>query len=192
MLHKNYFKAFVICGAMTASMLLLSACSLGVLPIEQAAVIEKYNGKEIQKFTNQKIVLVGGCFDILHFGHLEFLKKAKVQGDYLIVALEPDESIINYKKRQPTHNQKERAEILAALRFVDFVILLPVLKGFGDYNQLVTNLHPHVIAVTADDPQLANKQNQASAVGACVKIVVPRLGDFSSTAIKESNNHIIA
>ncbi len=62
-------------------------------------------------FPNSKIVLVGGCFDVLHYGHLEFLHEAKKQGKYLIVALEPDETIIKYKKRKPIHNQLQRAKI---------------------------------------------------------------------------------
>ena len=45
------------------------------------------------RFMNKKTVLVGGCFDVFHFGHLQFLNSAKEQGDYLIVILEPDEVI---------------------------------------------------------------------------------------------------
>jgi FAD synthetase len=148
------------------------------------AVILQYDGKVIQTPTNQNVVLVGGCFDILHFGHIEFLKKAKAAGDYLIVALEPDESIIKYKHRNPTHNQIQRAEILAELRCVDLVILLHSLKGYADYNQLVYNINPKIIAITSDDPQKENKKKQAHEVGATVKIVLPRLGNFSSSSIK--------
>src|SRR5579864_7608887 len=90
--------------------------------------------------TNKKIVLVGGCFDIIHFGHIQFLEKAKQTGDYLIVALEPDERIIDYKQRKPTHTQQERAYNLLALRAVDYVILLPTLQGFDDYLKLVQSI----------------------------------------------------
>ncbi len=105
---------------------------------------------------DKKIVLVGGCFDILHFGHIQFLEKADQEGDYLIVALEPDERIIHYKHRTPAHIQQERAHNLLALRSVDSVILLPLLHGFPDYLALVKTIKPHVIAITANDPQLAH------------------------------------
>jgi FAD synthetase len=132
----------------------------------------------------QNIVLVGGCFDILHFGHIQFLRKAKESGDYLVVALEPDEAIINYKKRTPIHHQEQRAHNLLALRSVDQVVLLPLLQGFDDYYLLVKNINPHIIAVTKNDPQIVNKQKQADAVGAQLIIVTERIEPFSSSRIQ--------
>jgi cytidyltransferase-like protein len=135
----------------------------------------------------QRIVLVGGCFDILHFGHIQFLDKAKKTGDYLIIALEPDETIIQYKKRIPIHNQEQRAYNLVALRSVDQVILLPSLQGFDDYYMLVKNINPHIIAITQDDPQIENKQKQADAIGAQLIIVSERIEPFSSSSIQPLN-----
>ena len=57
----------------------------------------------------EPIVLVGGCFDILHFGHLMFLKNAKEEGKVLVVLLESDEFIKKFKHREPVHKQNERA-----------------------------------------------------------------------------------
>lgn len=176
-------KNFITLGGIANALLLLNGCSTVDKQSQTEASIAKYQNTHIERQGYSKVVLVGGCFDILHYGHIEFLKKAKAEGDYLIVALEPDESISNYKKRVPTHNQQERAEILASLRYVDQVILLPLLKGFADYNQLVANIKPQVIAITADDPQINNKQKQADSVGATVTIVTPRLLNFSSTKI---------
>jgi FAD synthetase len=184
--NKMIFGKRVAIAACVTFLLFLNACSVSNSSYDHNVVIAKYNGNHLEVPANQKIVLAGGCFDVLHFGHIEFLKNAKAAGDYLIVALEPDESIINYKRRKPIHTQKERAEILASLRFVDCVVLLPVLKGFIDYKQLVINVCPTVIAVTADDPMLENKKKQASEVGAEVKIVTPRLSNFSSTTIVTS------
>ena len=137
---------------------------------------------------DKKIVLVGGCFDIIHFGHIQFLEKVKEAGDYLIVALEPDERIIDYKKRTPTHTQKERAYNLLALRFVDQVVMLPLLHGFDDYLALVKNIRPHIIAITTNDPQVANKQKQADAIGAQLVIVTNIIGEFSSSGIYINNS----
>ena len=131
----------------------------------------------------KRIVLVGGCFDILHFGHIHFLQKAKESGDYLVVALEPDERIIHHKSRTPIHTQEERAHNLLALRSVDHVILLPLLQGFDDYYMLVKNINPYIIAITNNDPQMINKQKQADAIGAKVMTVTDRIEPFSSSVI---------
>ncbi len=132
---------------------------------------------------NKKIVLVGGCFDILHFGHIQFLEKARQTGDYLIAALEPDERIIDHKNRIPVHSQEERAHNLLALRYVDHIILLPQLHGFDDYLALVKTVNPAIIAVTSNDPQMENKKKQAVAIGAQLIIVTDMIGNFSSSAI---------
>ena len=70
----------------------------------------------------KKRVLVGGCFDILHFGHATFLQKAREAGDVLIILLESDEFIVQIKKKKPVHIQQQRAEILSALGYVDYVV----------------------------------------------------------------------
>ena len=137
----------------------------------------------------KKIVLVGGCFDLFHFGHLEFLKAAKKQGNYLVVAIDPDEFIRDKKGREPVHTQKQRAQILKSLKFVDKVICLPYLKTYEDYLSLVTKIKPAVIAVTKNDPQLKNKQKQAKTIGAKVKVVTPLLKNFSSTQILKVLNN---
>lgn len=132
---------------------------------------------------DKRIVLVGGCFDIFHYGHLVFLQKARSEGDILIVALESDQFIKDIKKKQSIHNQKERAEILNTLEIVDGVIMLPYFTKNEQYLTLVKNLKPSVIAVTQGDKQLDNKRKQAAAVGAKVKVVSQLLSEFSSTRI---------
>lgn len=137
----------------------------------------------IKFFKDKKTVLVGGCFDIFHYGHLKFLMKAKKEGDLLIVALESDEFIKRKKNRQPIHNQKQRAEILSSIIFVDLIILLPYLSSDDDYFNLVRKIKPKVIAVTAGDPQIKNKKRQAKIIKSKVKIVTPFIKNFSSTKI---------
>lgn len=155
-----------------------------------SAKIITYNKQLLHKCHNNKnIVLVGGCFDLLHYGHIRFLYESKMLGNYLIVALEPDISIINYKNRVPVHNQQQRAESLSNLRAVDEVVMLPELKGFNDYSKLVQDVCPAVIAVTRNDPQISNKRRQAELVGAKLVEVTDLLvspfvgGALSSTAI---------
>ncbi len=73
-----------------------------------------------------KKVLVGGCFDLLHFGHIKFLEEAKKSGDYLVVALESDENVRRTKgETRPIHTQEQRKAMLESLTCVDEVIMLP-------------------------------------------------------------------
>ena len=157
--------------------------------LKALAAISNYENKAVLDCGKKKVVLVGGCFDVLHYGHFEYLRKAKLEGQYLIVALEPDERIIKYKNRQPIHNQKQRAANLSAISFVDHVLLLPELKSYKDYLNLVINTCPNVIAVTAGDPQLENIQKQAARVGATVKEVNNlETGVSSSDIIQKMGN----
>ena len=99
-----------------------------------------------------KVVLVGGCFDILHYGHIYFLKKAKKLGDILIIALESDENAKKLKgPKRPIHTQKQRQKMLESLRFVDKVIALPPMKSDTDYERLVHRVNPDIIAITYGD-----------------------------------------
>src|SRR3989338_6863061 len=114
-----------------------------------------------------KKVLVGGCFDLIHYGHIVFLKEARKQGDYLIVALESDDNVKKYKgENRPVHKQSERAEMLRSLRMVDEVIELPPMNSDKEYFDLVKHVLPNVIAITKDDPQTENKKKQASLINA--------------------------
>lgn len=134
-------------------------------------------------FQDKNTVLVGGCFDLIHFGHLEFLKKSKQSGDFLIVALESDEFIKKNKRKEFIHSQEERAEVLASLNMVDMVILLPYFDSNEKYLKLVESIVPKVIAITEGDLQRENKKVQAKSVGAEVKIVTPLLKKYSTRKI---------
>jgi rfaE bifunctional protein nucleotidyltransferase chain/domain len=71
-----------------------------------------------------KIVFTNGCFDILHLGHIDYLEKAAEKGSKLIVGLNTDTSVKKLKGPQrPLNNEYSRARILAALQFVDAVVL---------------------------------------------------------------------
>jgi len=139
-------------------------------------------------FKDKKIVLVGGCFDLIHYGHLKFLEAAKEQGDFLIVALESDEFIKKHKRKLQVHHQHERAEILSNLNMVDLIILLPFFHTNEEYFELVKRVSPSIIAVTEGDRQLENKKKQAKLVRAEVKEVVTNLKTFSTRNIAKIFN----
>ena len=101
------------------------------------------------KSKNQKIVFTNGCFDVLHLGHLNYLEESKKLGDFLIVAINSDESVRTLKGLgRPINNFELRSKNLMELKFVDAVVifseqtpknlikyLLPdVLTKGGDYN----------------------------------------------------------
>lgn len=73
-----------------------------------------------------RVVLANGCFDVLHVGHVRYLEDARAHGDLLVVALNTDESVRALKgPARPTLPLAERAELVAALRCVDFVTVFP-------------------------------------------------------------------
>lgn len=136
---------------------------------------------------HEPLVLAGGCFDILHEGHVHFIAAAKSQGSTLIILLESDESV---KKRKgndrPINSQKKRAQVLSTLPSVDFIVMLPHLKTDKEYYELTKRIEPDIIAVTKNDPSLNHKIEQADLVGGKVIEVTERLPNFSTTKIIHS------
>jgi D-beta-D-heptose 7-phosphate kinase/D-beta-D-heptose 1-phosphate adenosyltransferase len=95
----------------------------------------------------KKIVFTNGCFDILHVGHVRYLKKARSLGDVLVVALNSDASVRAIKgSGRPVNTERNRAEVLAGLWFVDYVTI------FADPTpeKLIKKLKPDVLAKGAD------------------------------------------
>lgn len=136
------------------------------------------------KGKGKKIILAGGCFDILHAGHIAFLEKAKKSGDILFLLLESDQAIKKLKgEKRPINTQANRAKILSSIEYVDFVINLEKPIKNEDYQKLVSQIKPDVIAVTAGDPNLKEKKLQAKSVGGVVKIVLKKLPEHSTTKL---------
>lgn len=140
---------------------------------------------EFAKLLSDKdIVLVGGCFDILHIGHITFLEKAKKCGDILVILLESDQNIRKLKGiNRPVHTQKQRAKILSSLKMVDFVICLPEMKKNSDYDEVIKKIKPDILATTSGDIGLHHKKRTAKLVGAKVKIVSKSIPGFSTSKI---------
>ena len=85
---------------------------------------EIQNLLEKLKGDNKKIVMTNGCFDILHAGHVRYLKESKKHGDILIVGLNSDSSVKALKgESRPINNELDRAEVLSGLESVDYIIL---------------------------------------------------------------------
>ena len=76
------------------------------------------------KAKGKKIVFTNGCFDILHVGHVRYLKEAKALGDILILGLNSDCSVKSLKgSNRPINNESDRAEVLSSLKAIDYVVI---------------------------------------------------------------------
>lgn len=71
----------------------------------------------------RKIVFTNGCFDLIHAGHVRYLREAKALGDILVVALNTDHSVSKLKPGRPIITETQRAEVVASLESVDYVTL---------------------------------------------------------------------
>jgi len=92
-------------------------------------------------------VLTGGVFDLLHVGHIHFLRQARALGDELVVIVANDETVRRQKRREPINTAEDRAELLRAIRYVDEVYIGS--PGGIDY-ELVARIDPDIIAVGPD------------------------------------------
>ncbi|MEK7450585.1 MAG: adenylyltransferase/cytidyltransferase family protein [Patescibacteria group bacterium] len=152
-----------------------------ILTVKEAKIV----AEEIRK-NNKSIVLVGGCFDILHVGHLIFLEKAKKQGDVLFVLLESDSNIKKLKgKNRPINTHEDRASLLEALKIVDYVILLPNLTMDNQYDEIIMQIKPSIIAITQGDSSMHHKERQAKKVNGKVAVVTEIIKDQSTTRLAE-------
>ena len=139
---------------------------------------------EEQRFKNKRIVITGGCFDLIHLGHVKLLEKAKEKGDVLIVLLESDNSVKKLKgKNRPINNQDERAEVLSAISYIDIIVKLKKVASNAEYDKLISQIKPHVIAATEGDSGINHKNRQAKLVGAKVVFVIKKINNRSSSRL---------
>lgn len=139
------------------------------------------------KKAGKSICVAGGCFDILHPGHVIFLAKAKKQADALIVLLESDQKVRQLKGiNRPVYDQKDRALILASLSSVDLVVMLPNMDKGEEYDRIIQEINPEVIAATSGDLADNYKKRSAKLVGAKLKYVTRIIGSHSSSRVLTS------
>ena len=99
------------------------------------------------KNDGKQVVFTNGCFDLLHRGHLHILRGAKSYGDVLIVAINTDRSVKAIKGRhRPVLSETDRAELIAAMEMVDYVILFDEIEP----TKLIELLEPDVLVKGGD------------------------------------------
>jgi len=95
----------------------------------------------------KRIVFTNGCFDLIHVGHVRYIKKARQMGDVLILALNSDRSVRQLKGAgRPITSQNDRAEILSALEPVDYVVIFDELMPL----ELIRQIRPDVLVKGSD------------------------------------------
>lgn len=125
-----------------------------------------------------KVIFTNGCFDILHKGHIDYLKKSKELGDKLIVGINSDDSVKRLKgEKRPVNNQNDRKELIESLKFVDEVIIF---NEDTPYN-LIKKLRPDIITKGGD------YKNETDVVGHDLAkvILIPFVEGYSTTKILE-------
>src|SRR5438270_6435748 len=99
----------------------------------------------------EKIILTNGCFDLLHVGHVRYLRGAKALGGQLVVAINSDQSVRTLKgEDRPIMPERERAEIVSALADVDAVIVFPELDVRSIIREIRPDIHAKGTDYTAD------------------------------------------
>ncbi len=94
----------------------------------------------------KKVVFTNGCFDLIHIGHVRYLNDAKALGDILVIGLNADESVSRIKPGRPVTPEAQRAEVLAALTMVDYVVLFNEDTPY----ELIKEIQPDVLVKGAD------------------------------------------
>jgi D-beta-D-heptose 7-phosphate kinase/D-beta-D-heptose 1-phosphate adenosyltransferase len=134
------------------------------------------------KAQRKKIVFTNGCFDILHVGHVRYLRKAKSLGDILIIGMNTDRSVKIIKgEKRPIVPEKERAEVLSALEFVDYVVFFDE----PDPLRLIAALKPDVLVKGADwsKDRIVGREEVENLGGRVVRI--PMVPGASTTGLIE-------
>ncbi len=119
---------------------------------------------EKERKKDKSIAVANGCFDLIHVGHIRFLKEAKKRADILVVALNSDRSIKKLKgNNRAILKEADRVKIIAAFAFVDYLVLFEETTA----NTVLLNLKPHFHCKGSDyaSPSLVPEYNTVKSYG---------------------------
>lgn len=149
-------------------------------------ILKRENLKEIlgkEKRGNKKLVLANGCFDIIHIGHIRYLREAKKEGDILLVAVNSDNSVKRIKgQNRPIINERERAFIIASFKCVDYVVIFEEER----VDKIIEEIRPDVHCKGGDyTEESVPEKETVTSYGGKVKIVGGEKLNSSSNIIKK-------
>lgn len=141
-------------------------------------------GKEMRE-KGGKLVFTNGCFDLLHAGHVRYLRAARALGDALVVAINGDESVRVLKgEGRPLNSEADRAEVLAALECVDYVIIFAEVRA----THLLEKARPAIYVKGGDytrETLDAEERAALERIGAEIRILPFEKGHSTSSLIKK-------
>ena len=133
--------------------------------------------RERLRGTGARLVFTNGVFDLLHVGHVRYLAEARALGDTLVVAINSDRTVRELKgPDRPVFDENERAEILAALRVINYVVIFDNVSPRG----LISQLLPDVL-VKGGDYQLDEIHGREEVEAAGGKVISLPFVDGAST-----------
>jgi rfaE bifunctional protein nucleotidyltransferase chain/domain len=148
-----------------------------VLTLKQAAV-----WAASMRRRGQRVVATNGCFDLLHFGHVSYLQRARKLGDVFVVGLNGDHSVRELKgPGRPLVPEQQRAAVLAALTCVDAVVIFPEKRA----HRFLATVRPDIYVKGGDyRPDTLDPRERAvlTAVGVRIRIL-PFVKGFSTTGL---------
>jgi rfaE bifunctional protein nucleotidyltransferase chain/domain len=149
-----------------------------VNPDRLAAIAESWRAQ------GRKLVLTNGCFDLLHAGHVRYLQAARALGDALAVAINGDDSVRALKgEGRPLNTESDRAEIIAALACVDYVVSFPEVR----VTRLIEKVRPSIYVKGGDyTPASLHPEERAALekIGAEIRILPFEPGHSTSGLIE--------
>jgi len=149
---------------------------------------ELADGGKALRAAGKKIVATNGCFDLLHAGHVHYLQAARVLGDVLAVGINGDRSVRELKgDGRPINNEKDRAEVLAALACVDLVTIFPQLRA----SQFISASMPAIYVKGGDyTSKTLNVEERAvlKKIGAQIRILPFEKGYSTSLLLERLRN----
>lgn len=140
--------------------------------LQQRVALWKQEGK--------RLVFTNGCFDLLHVGHLRLLQKARSMGDLLIVGVNTDESVRALKgAERPIVPEAERAELVAGLECVDYVVLFPETTA----EELLRIIHPDYYVKGGDYTERDLPEAERVVEQGGFMVILPYEEGYSTTAL---------
>ena len=135
-----------------------------------------------QRADGKKIVFTNGCFDMLHAGHSHLLHEISELADVMVMAINSDESIRKIKGPQrPIHSERDRAELLAALQFVDYITIF----GQDTPHELLALIKPDILAKGSDWGEEIHGREVVEEYGGEVISIPIRPGRSTTNVIKQ-------
>jgi rfaE bifunctional protein nucleotidyltransferase chain/domain len=158
-------------------------------PPKIASLDELAERGERWREAGKRIVATNGCFDLLHVGHVRYLKAARALGDALVVGVNGDRAVRELKGAgRPLNNEKDRAELVASLESVDLVAIFPELRA----TRFIELIRPDIYVKGGDyNSETLNLEERRAlqAIGSKIDIIPFEKGYSTSSLIAKLEQH---